>query len=80
MTTSRWGSRLLMVFVIGVLSAGLWQIWEESWIYVKAEVAQHLLQRAWSRTRAGDRSSKPWPWADTWPVARLTLCRRDTST
>lgn len=44
-----------------------------AWIPVKAQVAQALLHRAWARTRAGERQVKPWPWADTWPVARLRI-------
>ena len=56
-----------------LLAIGLWQLGEGSWIYAKAGLAQHLLQRAWSRTLAGDTNVKPWPWADTWPVARLTV-------
>jgi sortase A len=42
-------------------------------IYVKAWLAQRLLHRAWAATRAGGGPVKPWPWADTWPVARLSL-------
>ena len=30
------------------------------------------MQRAWMRTSSGEMRSTPWPWADTWPVARLT--------
>lgn len=41
------------------------------WIPAKALLAQVLLQRAWAQTLHGDRHVKPWPWADTWPVARL---------
>ena len=40
---------------------------------VKAEVAQQLLNRAWTATSDDRRNVKPWPWADTWPVARLRL-------
>jgi sortase A len=40
-------------------------------IYVKAAVAQVLLQVAWREARSGDLQARPWPWADTWPVARL---------
>jgi len=47
------------------------------WIPVKAELAQHLLERAWLRTLEGEPDAKPWPWADTWPVARLTVKQRD---
>jgi sortase A len=27
--------------------------------------------RAWERAGGGDANPVPWPWADTWPVARL---------
>ncbi|NOT97038.1 MAG: class GN sortase [Nitrospira sp.] len=47
------------------------------WIYLKAELAQVLLQRAWAGTVAGQQNVKPWPWADTWPVARLTVPSKD---
>jgi len=45
------------------------------WIPVKAEVAQHLLERSWLRTLAGDPDAKPWPWADTRAVAILEVPR-----
>lgn len=41
-------------------------------IRAKAWLAPILLERAWQRTLDMDgRPQKPWPWADTWPVARL---------
>ena len=44
------------------------------WIPAKAVLAQHLIARAWDRARDGDdASAKPWPWADTGPIARLFL-------
>jgi len=51
----------------------VWQVGEAAWIHVKARLAQHLLRRAWERARAGEVEAKPWPWADTWPVARLRV-------
>jgi sortase A len=45
------------------------------WVPVKAEVAQHLLERAWLRTLEGEADAKPWPWADTKPVAVLEAPR-----
>jgi sortase A len=45
------------------------------WIPVKAELAQHLLERAWLRTLAGESDAKPWPWADTRAVAILEVPR-----
>jgi sortase A len=40
-------------------------------IYIKAAVARVLLQGAWLEARAGEVEARPWPWADTWPIARL---------
>lgn len=42
------------------------------WMQAKAVLAQYLIHNAWSRTLAGAEQVRPWPWADTWPVARLT--------
>lgn len=72
MTIRRAPSALVMLTAC-LLAVGLWQIGEGSWIYAKARLAQFLLQRAWSRTLAGETKVTPWPWADTWPVARLTV-------
>ena len=38
-------------------------------------LAQQLLGRAWDRAQAGAADVRPWPWADTRPVARLTVPR-----
>jgi len=54
-----------------LVAIGTWQLGWGVWIHVKAHLAQHLLQRAWAKTLAGEGDVKPWPWADTWPVARL---------
>ncbi|MEO7934666.1 MAG: class GN sortase [Dokdonella sp.] len=43
----------------------------------KAELAQVLLQRAWQQRLQTGVATKPWPWADTSPVARLKLERLD---
>ncbi len=47
------------------------------WIPAKAQVAQVMLQRAWQRTIDGNPGARPWPWADTWPVARLRIPERE---
>jgi sortase A len=73
MSPIRTTPRPLVMLAVCLLAVGLWHIGEGSWIYAKARLAQHLLQRAWSRTLAGERAAKPWPWADTYPVARLTV-------
>ena len=65
--------RYLAALTVCLLSVGLWQVGEGSWIYAKARLAQYLLRRAWSHTLAGESYIKPWPWADTWPIARLIV-------
>ena len=66
---------VLAWLIASLFAIGLWQVWEGSWMYAKAGLAQVLLQRAWTHSLAGDVSPKPWPWADTWPVARLQVPR-----
>jgi len=43
------------------------------WIPLKAVIAQELLELAWAESQARQTETRPWPWADTWPVARLTV-------
>jgi sortase A len=45
---------------------------DAGWIHSKAALAQQLLHSAWTDSRDGD-AHKPWPWADTHPVARLRV-------
>lgn len=45
------------------------------WIPAKAELAQYLLETAWLRKLEGEPNAKPWPWADTQPVAILEVPR-----
>lgn len=63
--TGRW-------IVAALLALGFWQMGQGAYIPAKAWLAQELMQRAWFRVTAGEDRAAPWPWADTWPVARLT--------
>jgi sortase A len=65
--------RLAPILLLGAL--GLWQAGSGAWLLAKAELAQWLLERAWTRNLAGQTGVRPWPWADTWPVARLRVPR-----
>ena len=73
MTAVRTTPCTLAMLSLCLLTVGLWQIGEGSWIYAKARFAQYLLQRAWFRTLNGQTGVRPWPWADTYPVARLRV-------
>jgi len=63
--------RVLAVVAMLAAAVGVWQLASGIWIPAKAALAQVLLDRAWLEAGAGTQRPKPWPWADTWPVARL---------
>jgi len=62
-----WRSLALALLLLGAAQFG-----HGAWIQAKAWLAQDLIARAWERTLAGERAVKPWPWADTWPVAKIS--------
>jgi sortase A len=72
-TVQRIKTKVMTVLGLALVLTGLWQTGSGTWIYMKAQLAQVLLQRAWAGTLAGQQDMKPWPWADTWPVARLVV-------
>jgi sortase A len=55
--------------------AGLILFGQGAYIHAKALVAQLLLERAFDETIATGHVTKPWSWADTWPVARIEVKR-----
>ena len=59
--------------------AGLILLGQGAYIHAKALVAQILLERAFEETIATGRETKPWSWADTWPVARIEVNRLHAS-
>jgi len=76
----KYSSTLLHGLIILFLCASLWQLLTAGWIQGKALLAQQLLNHAWNKSlreqsEASRRSeiNKPWPWADTWPVAKLRV-------
>lgn len=69
--------KTLIVFLL-LLAAVL--IGDGCWIRIKAVLAQVLLKRAWQQTMILGKPVKAWPWADTWPVARLRVERLGVDT
>lgn len=60
-----------MLFV-GLVAVSLWQA---AYLQARAWLSRHLLRAAWDRSLGQGEGSKPWPWADTWPLARLHVPR-----
>jgi sortase A len=68
----RWRAKNARSWVIAcLLCLGFWQLGHGAYIPAKAWVAQGLMLHAWDRATSGEASPVPWPWADTWPIARL---------
>jgi sortase A len=68
--------RIGIPLAVAVLMAcGAVLVGQAIWIHAKAVVAQVLLERAFAATLASGHDVKPWSWADTWPVARVSVPR-----
>jgi sortase A len=61
---------LLLLALIGLILFG-----QGAYVHAKALLAQVLLERAFEKTIATGRETKPWSRADTWPVARIEVKR-----
>jgi sortase A len=55
------------------LLLGVYQFSGGFYIFAKAELAQYLIAHAWHKNLQSDKQHKPWPWADTHPVAELVI-------
>lgn len=55
------------------LLLGIYQFSGGLYIFAKAELAQYLIADAWHKNLQSDEQHKPWPWADTHPVAELII-------
>ena len=65
--------RILAPFLLALF--GLILFGQGAYIHAKALLAQVLLERAFDQTIATGHATKPWSWADTWPVARIEVKR-----
>ncbi len=71
--TSR--GRLSARIALVLAAIGLLPLGHAGYMTAKADLAQVLLERAWQHARSDGGAPKPWPWADTTPVARLRVRR-----
>jgi sortase A len=54
---------------------GVWQTGKVALFHAKAFLAEQFIERAWQETLNGRIQARPWPWADTWPVAEMSVPR-----
>jgi sortase A len=74
-------SRRSLLNLLSALCLGLslFLFGQSTWIFAKAQMAQVLLERAFSQSIASGVPVKAWGWADTWPVARIEISRIQAS-
>jgi sortase A len=65
----------LRLFVALVLFSGVALTARAMYLHAKADLASVLIRRAWGKTAADGQPHRPWPWADTYPIARLRIPR-----
>ena len=65
--------KAMKIVIWSLLALALFFLASAFYIPAKALLAQHLLEHAWQRTLENEQANKPWPWADTFPVARLRV-------
>ena len=58
---------------LAMIVTGFAILLQSLWLPAKAELAQFLLARAWTKTLETQQQTPPWPWADHYPVARLIV-------
>lgn len=68
----------LAAALAALLALSAWQLGSAGWIHAKAALSQRLIASAWDGAKT-DGARRPWPWADTRPVARLTVPSRGIS-
>lgn len=60
-------------WLLAFLVLGMVQFGSGVWIYAKAQLAQYLIAQVWQESLLDKQRHRPWPWADTFPVAELTI-------
>tara|TARA_R110002167_G_scaffold1108_5_gene4785 strand:+ start:19521 stop:20165 length:645 start_codon:yes stop_codon:yes gene_type:complete len=81
--------RSTALMAIGLLIIGALLSIQASWLPAKAWLSQQLIQRSWQQSMLAQENTanvnnkqiaiKPWPWADTFPIAELVFQRLDKS-
>jgi sortase A len=61
------------IVALALALTGIVLVGDGTYLYAKAQLAQFLLERAWQQTLDGAGPVKPWSWADTWPVAKISF-------
>jgi sortase A len=67
--------RLIRGFSLLLILGACALLGQSAWIEAKAWLGQEMIGYAWRQSIAKGQPIRPWAWADTWPVARLSVPR-----
>jgi sortase A len=67
--------KALRALAVLLLIAGTALTARSVYLHAKAELAGILIRRAWEESLRSGKARRPWPWADTHPIARLQIPR-----
>lgn len=67
--------KLVRILLALALVAGTALTTRALYLHAKANLAGVLIRRAWNARIERGESRPPWPWADTYPIARLRIPR-----
>ena len=65
--------RGLRLLIVGIFVLGGWQVLNSGYMLAKAHLSQWMIADAWALTLKDGEAHPPWSWADTHPVAKLTV-------
>ena len=66
-------AKLIRYVALTLFLTGLCLTGKGTYIHAKAGLAKFLLRSSWQATIDKGDKVKPWPWTDTWPVARMII-------
>ncbi|TDR20582.1 class GN sortase [Marinicella litoralis] len=61
------------IIIATLLSVGSWQVGSSVYLLAKAQLAHYFIADAWQATLQEGQVHKPWDWADTHPVAKMSF-------
>jgi len=68
--------KLKTIMSIALFALALFLIFDGFYIKAKAQYAQYLIANSWNHYMKTGERQKPWPWADTYPVAKLEMYQK----
>lgn len=63
----------IQIILITLFLLGFGLTIKGGYMQAKAHFAQFLIEQAWEKTLVDSQHHKPWSWADTYPIAKLSM-------